>query len=238
MNSDIIKILLSEEEIKYILSKSMCSINISQYNPLRYRKPITQLDSLFRGYLGEYAFFKYMLEKDITFSKINYKKDGEKIDMDLCYKGLNVEIKTSMIPDIDDCMYKTINTRDIKLIRRENSSIEDLQGDIHIHILFNTKRHEHDEWILSKDFNISNHDVNSLYKFLNAEMYRDCINFVGWVDKKTLVQHINKLPEEDRCWSFRNSKHSIFENSKRYFWNFKIKDSHKPSLIIPYLKSL
>lgn len=230
MNSDIIRIDLHEDEIRYIIHKVISKLNISKIDNLRDRYQTTQFDSLLRGHLGEYAIVKWMLMNDITFTDINYQKDGEVIDIDLYYKNINIEVKTSMVPDADESVQKSVHIRDIKLIRRGNSSIEEIRGDVHLQIMFDIKRQEHDEWLLSRNINIYDHNINYLYESFNAEVYKNCIYFVGWIDKNTLIKHIHSLPEKNRCWSF--------SNSKRYFWNFKIKDSHKPSLIIPYLKSL
>ena len=175
MNSDIIRIDLHEDEIRYIIHKVISKLNISKIDNLRDRYQTTQFDSLLRGHLGEYAIVKWMLMNDITFTDINYQKDGEVIDIDLYYKNINIEVKTSMVPDADESVQKSVHIRDIKLIRRGNSSIEEIRGDVHLQIMFDIKRQEHDEWLLSRNINIYDHNINYLYESFNAEVYKNCI---------------------------------------------------------------
>ena len=55
------------------------------------------------------------------------------MDVDFEYKGLDLELKTSLIPDADKTLQNVFNKRDIKLIRR-TLKIVDLKSDIHIQI--------------------------------------------------------------------------------------------------------
>jgi hypothetical protein len=131
---DTIKIELSEEEIKGIIKNVILKIDISKMDNLRNRHKNIQFDCLLRGYIGEYCIIKWLKKFNINFETTNYIEEDENIDIDFYYKEKNIELKTSLIPDVDVTIENAIGRRDIKLIRRGNSKIEDLRGDIHLQI--------------------------------------------------------------------------------------------------------
>ena len=49
-----------------------------------------------------------------------------------------MELKTSLIPDIDGTLETSFNKRDIKLIKRSRT-IEELEGEIHIQVFYKHK---------------------------------------------------------------------------------------------------
>ena len=130
---DSIRISVTDDEIKSVMEKARTQLFISKRDNLRNRHANIQYDCILRGYIGEFAITKWMNEQSIFFDKTNYKADGENIDIDLLYKGKNIELKTSLIPDADFTIEKAIENRDIKLIKRENEIIN-LKGDIHLQI--------------------------------------------------------------------------------------------------------
>jgi len=136
---DSIRISVTDDEIKSVMEKVRTQLFISKRDNLRNRHANIQYDCILRGYIGEFAITKWMNEQGIFFDKTNYKADGENIDIDFLYKGKNIELKTSLIPDADFTIEKAIANRDIKLIKREEG-IENIKGDIHLQIFFNQRR--------------------------------------------------------------------------------------------------
>jgi hypothetical protein len=227
---DIIKIDLTEEEVKNIIISVKEKINIAKMDNLRFRHKNIQFDCLLRGYVGEYCIIKWLKTYDINFETTNYIQDDDSIDIDFFYKEKNLELKTSLVPDADMTINNAINRRDIKLIRRGNSNIEDLRGDIHLQIYYSQKRKAKDEWLRSQNINLESKDIDYLYTAFKARAFKSTTFFVAWIDKDTLIKRINSLPENERFWSFAGSQ--------RFFWNCKIQDSRKPIDLVNYLRSL
>ncbi|MCY7291006.1 MAG: hypothetical protein LH615_02380 [Ferruginibacter sp.] len=226
---DIICIPLTDDEIKMVMEKAREQLFISKIDNLRRRHANIQYDCIVRGYIGEYAIAKWLLQHDIVFDETNYINEDENIDIDFLYKGKNIELKTSLIPDVDVTLEKSIACRDIKLIKRGNN-IEELRGDIHLQIFFDQRRKAKDEWLASREINIEHIEINDLFNTLLAKCYRDTTFFIGWVDKPFITKKINAMAEHERTWTFKNAK--------RNFWNCKITESNKPTDLPAYLKSL
>ncbi len=226
---DAICIRLSETEIKSVMQKARDQFAIAKRDNLRKRHLNIQFDCILRGYIGEYAIARWLDENDIFISSQNYRNDGDNIDIDFLFKGKNIELKTSLKPDTDKTIETVISNRDIKLIKRK-PIIEELNGDIHLQIIFNQCRNAKDEWLQNQQVEIENASMDLLYNALAAWRYKSDIYFVGWINKETLVKKINSLPLEKRTWSFKNSL--------RDFWNCKISESNKPIDLPYFLKSI
>lgn len=228
--SDAILMELTEAEIKSIIAVVLQKISISKRDNLRHRHPNIQFDCLLRGYIGEYAMSKWLNSFDVILDKTNYLEDGEQIDVDFLYKGKNLELKTSLVPDVDGTLEQAISKRDIKLIIRGSAKVEELKGDAHLQIIFNQRRLAKDRWLSEQEINLQSKDVNYLYEALGARKYINTVYFVAWIDKVTLIKSINNLPKVDQTWSF--------SQSDRSFWICKIKNSNSPAELIAYLKGL
>ena len=226
---DIICLPLADEEIKWVMQKAKEHFAIAKRDNLRSRHINIQYDCILRGYIGEYAMRKWLEENDIILTATNYKNDDDNIDVDFLYKERNIELKTSLVPDADITIEKSISLRDIKLIKRKKN-IEDLQGDIHLQIYFNQKRKAKDDWLLAQTINIDEENIDVLFEKLLCRCYRNTIYFVGWIDKISLIEKINSLPPVKQTWTFANAK--------RDFWNCKISESRKPIELLNYLLSL
>ena len=135
--SAIVDIQLSKEEILTALHTALQQNFIDN---LRNRHPNVALDSKLRGYVGEIAFKKWAKSHNIEFKESNIKDYSSGMDIDFVYevgsKRMEVELKTSLIPDVDQDLLEMMNRRDIKLIRRKDKTIEGLDGDIHVQIAF------------------------------------------------------------------------------------------------------
>ena len=211
------------------MEKARKQLSVSTRDNLRTRHANIQYDCIMRGYIGEYAITKWLEQQGITFDETNYFNEGDNIDIDFLYKGKNIELKTSLIPDIDVTIEKSIACRDIKLIKREES-IEKLRGDIHLQIFFDQRRNAKDEWLASRIIDIEQVEIDELFDRLLAKAYRNKTYFVGWIDKPTLVSKIMLMPEEESTWTFKNAK--------RHFWNCKITECNKPADLPAYLKNI
>ena len=227
--NDTICIPVTDDEIKQVMEKARTQLFISKRDNLRNRHANIQYDCILRGYIGEFAITKWMNEQGIFFDKANYREDGENIDVDFLYKGMNLELKTSLIPDVDVTIENAIANRDIKLIKREEG-IENLKGDIHLQIFFNQKRLAKDEWLASRIIDIEVAGINELFDKMLARCYRNSVYFVAWIDKATLMNKIEELPQDERTWSFKNSQ--------RKFWNCKVIQSKKPIDLPTFLSNL
>jgi hypothetical protein len=226
---DIICFPLADEEIKWVMHRAREQFAIAKRDNLRNRHINIQYDCILRGYIGEYAMRKWLEENDIILTATNFRNDDDNIDIDFLYKEKYIELKTSLIPDADVTIEKSISLRDIKLIKRENK-IEDLRGDIHLQIYFNQKRKAKDDWLQAQEINIEEENIDVLFEKLLCRCYRDTIYFVGWIDKVSLVEKIITLQPIKQTWTFANAK--------RDFWNCKILESKKPSDLPKYLLSL
>ena len=226
---DSICISVTDDEIKSVMEKARTQLFISKRDNLRERHANIQYDSILRGYIGEFAIRKWMNEQGIFFDKTNYKADCENIDIDFLYKGKNIELKTSLIPDADFTIEKAIENRDIKLIKREEG-IENIKGDIHLQIFFNQRRMAKDEWLVGRIINIEEAGVDELFDKMLTRCYRNTAYFVAWIDKPTLIKNFNNLSDSDKTW--------LFKNSQRQFWNCKVINSNKPIDLPAFLKNL
>lgn len=224
---DIIKLPLTKEDILQALQKALDNKQIAQLDNLRDRHPNVQFDSIVRGYIGEIAFKNWLHNQGIEITTTNLTPDEDNIDIDFEYKGKNIELKTSLIPDRDQDMGMVVQYRDIKLIKREEH-VEDLRGDLHVQIYYDQKRRAKDLWLGLQKVDYSNTDLAYLYKELRFDSYLRGTYFVGWMDKASIIHRYHMAPEDKRTWTF--------ENSLRTFYKCRIKYARRPIDIIDFLK--
>lgn len=217
----VVKISISEEEVKNAILLSQSKLFIDN---LRGRHPNVSFDSKIRGYVGEIGLKKWFSQNGIDIQTQNYFDDGLGMDIDFSFKGLDIELKTSLIPDIDENLENVFNRRDIKIIKRE-PEIEKLKGDIHIQIYFEQLTKKKDSWLKSQDIDLESTDVDYLYKSILGKSYLEKTFLFSWIDKKTLVERIKSLPAHKRTWSF----------GMREFWSCPLKDSLSSQELIKYL---
>lgn len=224
---DIINLQLSKEEIIECIRKTQSVVFLDN---LRKRHPNVQFDCKLRGYIGELAIKKWFLDNGIEIEATDYLPDGDSIDIDFIVAGSNIELKTSLIPDVDINIEGVLDKRDIKLIRRNGQSIEELKGDIHMQIYYQQKTKAKDKWLSEQEVDLYSSDMDYLYSSLKAYAYLSTTFFVAWIDKNTIVERINSLPVYKRCWSF--------PKSLREFWVCPLKSSNKPRELINYFNEL
>jgi hypothetical protein len=204
-------------------------------NNLRQRHPNIEFDCKVRGFIGEMVFRNWLALHGIYFQHTNYLADSTGIDVDFVYpyadKTLNLEPKTSLIPDQWRNLPTCIDKGDIKLIRRGKQSIAQLQGDLHVQIYFRQRRNAKDKWLAQQKVDLHNWKPHTLYEFLLGRAYLDNIFLVGWIDTPALVQHLGELPLAESTWQF--------SGSGRKFWKCNIaRQAQRPVELISYLQGL
>lgn len=196
---------------------------------LRNRHPNVQLDSKLRGYVGELAFSKWMAQHGVSFESTNHLDAESGMDIDFQFRGkdklLQIELKTSLIPDADETLAEVLRKRDIKLIRRGNQTIEDLKGDLHVQFFFKQLRIRKDEWLKKQriDFNAP---LETIYQKIAAFRYETDTYFLRWIDKESLVKQIHQKPAQMQEWKY----------GQRVFWCCNLLNEGKePGELISYL---
>ena len=228
MNS-LINIPLKKEEIMQALQKALQNKLIDN---LRDRHPNVSLDSKLRGYIGEYAFLKWAKEYDIYFKSTNKIDNTSGMDIDLLFQGQNtklqIELKTSLIPDADETLEEFMNKRDIKIIQRGNQTIEEIKGDIHVQLAFKQLRIRKDEWLKKQPINL-NTTIEEIYHKIAAYRYQNDTFIIAWIDKPTLIKQLKQKPSHLQKWKY----------GQRSFWSCNLsKDAKKPIELIKFLNKL
>ena len=137
---------------------------------------------------------------------------------------MDLELKTSLIPDADKTLQNVFNKRDIKLIRRTRK-IEDLKSNIHIQIYYDQLTNKKDLWLQEQDTDINSNDLEYLYDSFLANSYLTKTYLFGWIDKDKLSEKINKLKGYEKSW----------RHARRRFWVCKLADCYSPLSLINYL---
>lgn len=229
---DIVALPLTQQDVLQAIQRAQeCNF----LNNLRQRHPTIEFDCKIRGFIGEIALQKWFASHHIHFQQTHYLADTTGIDVDFLYayadKSLNLELKTSLIPDEWRNLPNCVERGDIKLIRRGKQPIEALRGDIHVQIYYRQRRKAKDHWLAQQKVDIHRWKPATLYEFLLGRAYLDNIFLVGWVDKSTLTHNLGTLPIQQSTWQFKGSS--------RRFWKCNIaRNALKPIELITYLQNL
>lgn len=221
-----VNIPLQKSEVLQALEKALQSNFIDN---LRNRHPNVQLDSKLRGFVGEVAFSKWMAQHGIHFESSNQVDETSGMDIDFQFQGKNkllqIELKTSLIPDADETLAEVLRKRDIKLIRRGNQTIEDLKGDLHVQFFFKQLRIRKDEWLKKQTIDFKD-SLDSIYQKMAAFRYETDTYFLRWIDKESLIKQVQEKPTHMHMWKY----------GQREFWCCNLlKDGKGPIKIIDYL---
>lgn len=217
---------LTKAEILSALEKALSQNFIDN---LRNRHPNVALDSKLRGYVGELAFKKWANAHQILFKNSNIKDYSSGMDIDFVFekgsKKLDIELKTSLIPDVDQDIQEMMRRRDIKLIRRKDKSIQELDGDLHAQIVFKQLRLRKDDWLKKQSIDFKQ-PLEMIYTRLAAYRYESDTYFLGWIDKNTLIKQIREKPEHLQKWKY----------GRREFWTCNLNaEAKRPELLIEFL---
>tara|TARA_B110000503_G_scaffold142897_1_gene241529 strand:- start:6640 stop:7329 length:690 start_codon:yes stop_codon:yes gene_type:complete len=223
-----VHIPLTKEEIVSALHTALQQNFIDN---LRDRHPNVTLDSKLRGYVGEIAFKKWAKSYDIEFIASNIRDYSSGMDIDFLFevgdKKIDIELKTSLIPDVDRDLIEMMNRRDIKLIRRKNKTIEAIDGDVHVQIAFKQLRLRKDDWLTKQRIHFDS-NIEEIYTQLAAFRYETDTYLMGWIDKPALINQINEKPQHLQKWKY----------GMREFWCCNLeRDAKKPLFLIEYLKA-
>jgi len=224
---DICKLYVSKNDIMDAIEKSL---SFGFEDNLRTRHINVKFDSKVRGYLGEKALTNWLKRFGITPQKSNHFNAKTFMDVDLEFmvdhKKVSAEVKTSLIPDTDKRIKTSIKKRDIKLIKRGEKTIEQLEADLHIQLYYRQLSIAKDTWLKKQKLNFNTSNLEDLYFKSASFRYLNDIFFVGWVSKNDLIRF--HTPKE-KVWTF--------PKSKRVFWECNIEKSARPPLeIVSYLK--
>lgn len=239
-----VNIPLQKAEVMQALQQAL---QHSFIDNLRSRHPNVAFDSKLRGYVGEIAFRKWLNQNGITNFSCNHTDEESGMDVDFLLskngEELHLELKTSLIPDADETFETLAEKRDIKLIRRQNQSIEALKGDVHVQLFFKQLRLRKDEWLKSRT-NISDLLVlerppagragsreakvaEKIYREFAAYRYEKDTYLAAWIDKPTLIKQLAAKPPKQQKWKY----------GKREFWCCNLKREAKPiSKLVDFLK--
>jgi len=162
--NDIIKLVVTKDDVIQAISKAKEQDFIDNF---RQRHVNIQFDSKSRGYVGEIALKNWFKNNGIKIITTNYFNEDSGMGIDFEYKGLEIELKTSLIPDKDETLLNVFNRRDLKIIRRTRK-IEDLKSDIHIQIFFDQLK---DEWLIEQNIDLDSNDLEYLYENFLGKAY-------------------------------------------------------------------
>lgn len=224
-----IQLNLTENEILKAIKLAKAQSFIDN---LRHRHPVVAFDSALRGIIGEMAFEKWLNKNNIQAHSKNVMNTNDKIDIDFVFKVghqlKQLELKTSLLPDKDQTIEMAIQERDIKLIRRANKPIEELDADLHCQIIYKQLRLRKDLWLKQKSKSILQQDEQQIFEELAAHRYlKDCY-FVGWIDKVSLIEQIHQKPQHLKSWKY----------GMREFWCCNLlRDANRPEELIEYLQT-
>lgn len=226
--SDICKLYVSKPQILDCIERAL---SMGFIDNLRNRHLNVQFDSKLRGYIGEIAIKNWLEKFNLQPETSNVFDTQKNIDIDLQMtvsgKQQKIEIKTSLIPDKDRTLATAIKKRDIKLIKRGEKTIDELESDVHIQVFFNQQSKIKDQWLVNQKIDFESFDLESIYYKSAAFRYTKDVYLVGWTHKEAL--QILHSPKE-MVWSF--------SSSMRKFWRCNIaKDAFTPITLIPFLKS-
>ncbi len=220
-HQDILNLNLTVDDVIAAIAKAKEQNFIDN---LRNRHINVQFDSKLRGYIGEIALKKWFFDNAIKITTTNYFDEDIGMDVDFEYNGLDLELKTSLIPDADKTLQNIFNKRDIKLIRRTRK-IEELKSDIHLQIYYDQQTNKKDKWLQEQDIDLNSDDLEYLYDAFLAKTFLTKTYLVCWIDKNTLIERINKLKGYEKSW----------RHARRRFWVCKLKDCNTPVSLIKYL---
>lgn len=243
-----VNIPLQKAEVMQALQQALQHTFIDN---LRSRHPNVAFDSKLRGYVGEIAFRKWLNQNNISNFSCNHADEASGMDVDFLFskngEELHLELKTSLIPDADETFETLAEKRDIKLIRRQNQSIEELKGDVHVQLFFKQLRLRKDEWLKSRT-NISDLlvfknfsapcpsgrralevlEIEKVYREFAAYRYKKDTYLAAWIDKPTLIKQLKAKPKKQQKWKY----------GKREFWCCNLKREAKSiSQLVNFLKN-
>ncbi len=214
---------VTEADVKQAIQQALAHHFIDN---LRHRSPNVAFDSKLRGYVGEIALKNWFRSQGIDVTTRNYIPDGANIDIDFAYHGLDIELKTSLVPDADQTLENAFARRDLKLICRGKPSVAYLKGDVHVQIFYNHRRKQKDTWLQAQRIPLESKNVETIYDAILGKSYIRHTYLFGWIDKATLVKRLEAMPATQRTWAY----------AQRTFWKCPLSSCFPPDQLIAYLQ--
>ena len=166
--NNIINVEINKRDLEQAI---LHSLNTSFIDNLRKRNKFVAFDSKIRGFLGEIAITKLLIDSGIKINGIDKLNEGENEDIDIFISNqfspnIKIEIKTSLFPDKWKTLDELIENADIKIIKREKS-FYDIKADVYVQIYYNFYRQERDDFLKSLPGDPVNYSVNELIELMN-----------------------------------------------------------------------
>ncbi|MEM1324368.1 MAG: hypothetical protein AAGI23_00360 [Bacteroidota bacterium] len=220
---DIIHLPITATEVKQAITRAQ---RVHFIDNLRYRHPNVSFDSKVRGYVGEIGFRKWLKHHNVPIEAQNQWSERAQMDVDFQCKGRSLELKTSLIPNVDNNLKTSFQRRDIKLIKRK-AKVSDLCSDIHVQIYFNQNKKLKEQWLREQKIDLTNADTDQLYNQLLGRAYLKHTYLVAWMDKQSLQDRLQQLPLAQQTWS----------HAKRQFWVCPLRHCFAPNTLIDFLNA-
>ena len=133
--NDIIKVEIDKRDLEQAILHAK---NSNFIDNLRERDRFVAFDSKIRGFLGEIAIVKLLINSGLRINNINKLEEGENEDVDIFISNkhcsnIKIEVKTSLFPDKWKTLDELIENADIKIIKREKS-FYDIKADVYVQI--------------------------------------------------------------------------------------------------------
>lgn len=231
--NDIILLNISREDVLEAIRKAKTHHFIDN---LRNRHIIVSFDSKVRGYLGEIAIEKWLVDKGINRFRTNTMDDNMyacDVDLEIITDSnrFNCEIKTSKTPDYThNNLQRVIDDCDIKIIKRQQGDNICIDRDIYIQIYYHFPTREHDSFLINR-YNESGvnifADVDDIYETYGYERYLNNTYFVAWEERNNITQRLQSMNYADR----------VYQISKRTFYTCKLRDSIEPLRLIDFINN-
>lgn len=219
--SEILKLKVSKVDVIKAVKKALEHRFIDN---LRNRHQNVSFDSKLRGYVGEIAMKNWFEENGISVNTPGGLDQKRGVDTDFSYKGLDFELKTSLVPDEDQTLAVAFRRRDLKIIRRRPKP-EELKSDLHLQVFFDHRRRQKDEWLKQQEPVNTSMSPEDIYEALMGRSYLNRTYFFGWTDKSTLIKNLSKLPQSERTWGY----------AKREFWKCPLQQCKPPHALPGFL---
>lgn len=226
--NDIIKLNIEKGDVIEAIEKAKRHQFLDN---LRRRSPIVAFDSKVRGYLGEIAIKKWLIDHGVTdFRTRGLDEHSCDVDLDIILNNTDIscEIKTSKIPDSIGTLEKVVNSCDIKIIKRNDFIMAD--RDVYIQIYYNLLTKVHDKVLIYRYSETgvgADSNAELIYETYSYWRYLDNTFFVAWDHKSNIEDRLLSLPEDKRTYSI----------SMRTFYSCPIRCSCEPDQIIEYIKN-
>lgn len=223
MEDELIQLSMTDEDLKSAVQKAL-KVNVC--DNLRERMPFVQFDSQIRGYLGEICMKKYLIANKINVVETDTYDSTEKEDKDIViknqYREVELEIKTSLIPNGHKTLSMAMKKCDIKIIKREDD-YHNIKSDVYVQIYFNLQTQTRDDFLKTIEGRPKDYTEDQLIEILELRKLKP--KFAGWVTKEQIVSYLD------------TAKQKTWGQEKKMLWKCPLTLCNPPYLLIGTLKT-